>query len=480
MEETLNVILHDVDYIPDYRIAEEQRQANEVTRQANEIERQEYYEEIQEKVNNGDFNGKDGTNGIDGKDGINGIDGENGATFTPSVSSDGDLSWSNDKGLPNPATMNIKGPQGNQGIQGIPGAPGAQGEPGANGPANVLSIGTVESGEEASASITGESPEQILNLVLPRGKDAKTYIWDGSTGDEAKAMFKEILQNIFEDNIVPYMYYKPSTQEGYFSLLGIGTLANTVYFQFARSQFTGSAPSTYGVSYTEIKQSRAYITYDNEYNVTNITRNGDYSTYILGSNNKILGIGNTQEFIPTKDYEPSTKKYVDDNVKGCKPIYWDGTMDEEGNALAMFQEAYDYYLETGVIKNIQFKKVESNGKVNICPLININVSSTEAAFVFASLNGTPNTYTNPTLKYYNYRFDISDGTLSYYVAVSYDSFEFKVAHVYEGNNVAYGGCLEVDNNNSYTPTDDYNPATKKYVDDAIAAAIAQLQGNTNE
>lgn len=149
-------------------------------------------------------------------------------------------------------------------------------------------------------------------------------------------------------------------------------------------------------------------------------------------------------------------------------IYWDGTIDEDGNALAMFQEAYDYYLETGVIKNIQLKKVESNGEVNICPLININVSSVEAAFVFASLNGTPNTYTNPTLKYYNYRFNISDGTLSYRSTVSYDSFKFKVAHVYEGYNVAYGGCLEVDNNKSYIPTSDYNPATKKYVDDLVS------------
>lgn len=192
------------------------------------------------------------------------------------------------------------------------------------------------------------------------------------------------------------------------------------------------------------------------------------SPYRSYPNNLALSTGNTREFIPTQDYHPATKKYVDDNVKGCKPIYWDGTMDEEGNALAMFQEAYDYYLETGVMKNIQFKKVESNGKVNICPLININVSSTEAAFVFASLNGTPNTYTNPTLKYYNYRFNISDGTLSYRSTVSYDSFEFKVAHVYEGNNVAYGGCLEVDNNNSYTPTSDYHPATKKYVDDIVS------------
>lgn len=38
-----------------------------------------------------------------------------GATFTPSVSADGTLSWTNNKGLTNPEPVNIKGPQGADG-----------------------------------------------------------------------------------------------------------------------------------------------------------------------------------------------------------------------------------------------------------------------------------------------------------------------------------------------------------------------------
>ena len=41
--------------------------------------------------------------------------GEDGATFTPSVSSDGVISWTNDKGLSNPASVNIKGDKGEKG-----------------------------------------------------------------------------------------------------------------------------------------------------------------------------------------------------------------------------------------------------------------------------------------------------------------------------------------------------------------------------
>lgn len=47
---------------------------------------------------------------FDGKDGAPGKDGEQGTTFTPSVSEDGTLSWSNDGGLANPNSINVKGP----------------------------------------------------------------------------------------------------------------------------------------------------------------------------------------------------------------------------------------------------------------------------------------------------------------------------------------------------------------------------------
>lgn len=61
-------------------------------------------------------------------------DGEyNGATFTPAVSAAGVLSWTNDKGLANPASANIMGPQGPAGATGATGATGPQGPQGERG-----------------------------------------------------------------------------------------------------------------------------------------------------------------------------------------------------------------------------------------------------------------------------------------------------------------------------------------------------------
>ena len=63
---------------------------------------------------------------------------------------------------------------------GIPqGSKGDTGATGATGPTNVLTIGSVTSGKVASATITGEAPNQVLNLVLEKGEQ-------GEQGEQGK------------------------------------------------------------------------------------------------------------------------------------------------------------------------------------------------------------------------------------------------------------------------------------------------------
>lgn len=59
--------------------------------------------------------GETGPQGQPGQDGAPGTPGANGTTFTPSVSAEGVISWTNDGGKTNPQPMNIKGPQGDDG-----------------------------------------------------------------------------------------------------------------------------------------------------------------------------------------------------------------------------------------------------------------------------------------------------------------------------------------------------------------------------
>ena len=101
-----------------------------------------------------------------------------GATFTPTVSSDGVISWTNDGGLPNPESVNIKGPQGATGPQGPQGETGATGAAGPQG----------ETGPAGPGVPSGGSTRQVLKKMSVADyntawQDDDLYITGASVGD---------------------------------------------------------------------------------------------------------------------------------------------------------------------------------------------------------------------------------------------------------------------------------------------------------
>ena len=78
------------------------------------------------------------------------------------------------------SSVGVGGPRGEKGDK------GDKGDTGAVGPANTLTIGTVTKGDEADATITGEAPNQTLNLTLPKGDkgDKGDKGENGDTGPE--------------------------------------------------------------------------------------------------------------------------------------------------------------------------------------------------------------------------------------------------------------------------------------------------------
>lgn len=140
-----------------------------------------------------------------------------GATFTPTVSTAGDLSWSNDKGLANPATVNIKGTPGRDGsdfqilgyyssLEALTSAvtspaagdaygvgagqpydiyiydaigkrwinngpvQGAKGDPGENATIAIGTVTTVDHDVPAAVENIGAPSAAIFNFEIPRGK----------------------------------------------------------------------------------------------------------------------------------------------------------------------------------------------------------------------------------------------------------------------------------------------------------------------
>ncbi len=124
-----------------------------------------------------------------------------GATFTPSVSSEGVLSWTNDKGKTNPTSVNIKGPKGDaftyadftsEQLAALKGEKGDKGDPG--DPLSVLNAYPVGS---IYMSVNSTSPKTLFGggtWVQIQGRfllAASTAYKPGTTGGEATHMLTE-------------------------------------------------------------------------------------------------------------------------------------------------------------------------------------------------------------------------------------------------------------------------------------------------
>ena len=138
-----------------------------------------------EKGDKGDT-GEKGEPGKDGRPGAAGAPGATGTTFTPSVSADGTLSWTNDGGKTNPASVNIKGPQG---VQGPQGKPGVKGETGAAGAAGAI-------GPEGPQGPMGEQgPQGEPGATGPQGPAGHTPVkgTDYWTAADQTSMVNDVL-----------------------------------------------------------------------------------------------------------------------------------------------------------------------------------------------------------------------------------------------------------------------------------------------
>lgn len=100
--------------------------------------------------------------------------GEDGATFTPSVSEDGTLSWTNDKGLPNPDPVNIKGPQGDPGEDGTDGANG-QGVPTGGTAGQILSKNSATDYDTSWIDMPESGPFEVIDATGETEIDLDDY-----------------------------------------------------------------------------------------------------------------------------------------------------------------------------------------------------------------------------------------------------------------------------------------------------------------
>lgn len=145
------------------QVQESIKELNQATDNANDL-----VDEINKKLENGEFIGPQGPQGIQGEVGPVGPVGPQGPK--------GDKGEKGDKGDVGPqGPIGETGPQGEQGPTGATGPQGPQGEPGNDGQDGItpnIQIGdvtTLEPDEQATVTRTGTDEEPLLNFGIPKG-----------------------------------------------------------------------------------------------------------------------------------------------------------------------------------------------------------------------------------------------------------------------------------------------------------------------
>lgn len=221
--------------------------------------------------------------------------------------------------------------------------------------------------------------------------------------------------------------------------------------------------------------------------VNNTVYKVDYSKHSIVDDVQItktlqdyLPITNTIEYNPTKDYHPATKKYVDDRFICSDLVENVGTITKEemqkcnnGTSryvssinLKEFFADYKYCAYQGMYgdKSVRMIYDPQYNRVIAYDLDTIDTYDITLGFEFNS----------------NYMYPFNGG------ASQVKSYQFTNDLVITKNIILNPSeVLTKNNTHEYTPTNDYNPATKKYVDDiktgidGIKADLGTAQLTTN-
>ena len=193
----------------------------------------------------------------------------------------------------------------------------------------------------------------------------------------------------------------------------------------------------------------------------------------------VLTKTNTTTYTPTANYHPATKKYVDDtiaaNAGGDKLSDYDiYTIELPHNLKGTYPNITDEESLTKfnqILTNIYRRKIITNSDYYKSFIIVYSQSDT---FIFLCSN--LGTYCNLYGTYIDEPIDNNGYTCAYkmYITGSLD----ETAQTYKATSVKFDRdskrVLLTNNTLTFTPTSNYHPATKKYVDDTIATSIAGI------
>lgn len=191
------------------------------------------------------------------------------------------------------------------------------------------------------------------------------------------------------------------------------------------------------------------------------------------SNTNFLKKDNTTAYTPSADYNPATKKYVDDNIQ----VYqWDGSSSSTtASNLTLWQEIYN----KAKTKTVMVAYIGSRNRTAVTMLgphlfdsfagettIKLWWIPPHTMGGVAGVNGVSNTTQSAVSKLYR---DLQTDTITTVDSIQFNDTDY--VYTFLPTNIS-----SQQNPIDFTPTQDMHPATKKYVDDAISNNITSALG----
>lgn len=333
------------------------------------------------------------------------------------------------------------------------------------------------------------------------------------------------------DIVLSFIYEKDGEKKIYqkFGKYSTDKFINTVQLPFIEGnpsiQISLYKNKQYNKNFEQIDSNKCSVLLNYEKKEADIIDEIDEVCFRISIRDRnVLTKDNTQEYIPTNDYEPATKKYVDDNKEYIN--YNDKLINNKITALhisrnpvscsteinkkplcELFPELLNMTYDTVFKKSISFK-VNMDNFVKEYPTvksaynkIGVNLYDENGNFIgnsygsYINGDGLNIIYINTTQSirfsaYFdkalvegnNTSMETKNGYMTIQLSIpkgdNKKEFIDKIKNLKLSIIVFKTDFLNLNNESMYTPTNDYNPATKKYVDDKVASS-PQLSFNEN-
>ena len=326
------------------------------------------------------------------------------------------------------------------------------------------------------------TPDNVQYLTTEQGQEFADYINKYITGTSPLKMSKPLALDVDSHLIFTVGHGNGHNSSG----------AHTFDFNFV----TTVQPTASGSPADKYKAKLKFTTFSIylKYENGTYTAVDNYASYFVSyMYEDYLALNNTTTYTPTGDYNPATKKYVDDAVAnagsegGLTGVYTlhlpsmrsNGSYTQSNTT----EEAIDIRNKFSEIFT-QAKKDGFNKPTLIITGYDGIPRMYECKTYYEYTDGTQHTYTSTINSNNENNIGVTTGLKNFGIntVTLWENDVCTCTSVYctEGSRhmIKTTDVLTKTNTTSFTPTADYHPATKKYVDDSIAA-IDIPTGNTN-